>query len=367
MRRYFILFFLAFSSVCLSQEKNDVSSVFDINFFSGNTAVHQPDVLHLVSGHPNGFIASWSKKTFGEEDWQQRYNYPDYGITLSYQDFNNPILGENFGLYGHYSFYFLKRHLMLRLGQGIAYTTNAYDKIHNPKNIAYGSDLMGSTFIMINYKKENLFKNFGLQAGLSLLHYSNANVKAPNTGINTIVANLGINYNLGNQEENEYLYNIDEEKYTEPIKYNFQFASGVNQSDVVGSAQYPFYNFSFYADKRISRKSAFQIGTELFISNFLKEFIRFRSIAYPEYGISGDEDHKRISIFAGHELFINRISIITQAGYYVYYPYEFEERGYIRLGLKHYFGQSRKIFASAAVKAHAFKAESAEFGIGVRL
>ena len=367
MKKFLFLSFLILNGIVLCQDKKHNPSIFDINFFSGNAAVHQPDVLHLVTGHPNGFIASWSKKTFGKEDWQQRYNYPDYGLSFSYQDFQSPVLGENFGIYAHYSFYFFKRRLMLRLGQGMAYTTNSYDKVDNPKNIAYGSDLMGSTFIMLNYKKENLFKRLGIQAGISLLHYSNANVKAPNTGINTIVANVGINYNLGDQDNQEYISDLGEEKFSEPFRYNFQFASGVNQSDVVGSAQFPFYNFTFYVDKRINQKSAFQLGTEVFISNFLKEFIKFRSIAYPEDNSSGDEDFKRVSLLAGHELFINKISIISQAGYYIYFPYEFEGRLYFRVGLKHYFGKSRKIFASAAVKAHAFKAESAEFGIGVRL
>ena len=36
----------------------------------------------------------------------------------------NDILGNNYTLYAHYNFYFLKRNLMLRIGQGLAFKTN---------------------------------------------------------------------------------------------------------------------------------------------------------------------------------------------------------------------------------------------------
>ena len=39
----------------------------------------------------------------------------------------NDVLGNNFSLYAHYNFYFLKRHLMFRIGQGMAHNTNPYD------------------------------------------------------------------------------------------------------------------------------------------------------------------------------------------------------------------------------------------------
>ena len=308
---------------------------------------------------------SWNKKTDGKNTWEQRYNYPDYGISLLYQDLKSDALGQNFGVHGHYNFYFFDRHLMLRIGQGIAYTTKPYDKIKNHKNIAFGSRLMGSTYAMINYKKERLFDRFGIQAGLLLIHYSNGNVKAPNKSVNSITFNLGMNYNLDSHQI-AYKYNLtDDEPYKESLKYNFIFRSGVNESDVVGQGQFPFYIFSTYADKRLNRKSALQLGADLFFSNFLKELIYYYSVSYPENNIASNTDYKRVGIFVGHELFINKISIIAQFGYYVYYPYDFEGRIYQRIGLKRYFGD--KWFGAITIKSHSAKAEAVEFGIGVRL
>lgn len=361
----FILVFISTGIFFGNAQETPGNTTVDINYFYGNIARHNDDIAHLITGHPEGTIISWNKKTFGYAQWEQDFNYPDHGFSFSYQNLKNEFLGKNYALYAHYNLYFFKRNLMFRIGQGIAYTTNPYDKEENFRNIAFGSRFMSSTYAMLNYKKENIVDRFGLQAGLSLIHYSNANVKAPNTSMNSITFNFGINYRL---EENPVVYQKNERNtiFTEPIKYNMIFRTGINESDLVGSGQYPFYIFSFYADKRLNRKSSIQLGTEVFFSNFLKEFIRYRSTALLEGDdIQGDEDYKRAGIFAGHELFVNKISVVTQLGYYFYYPVDFEGRTYFRVGLKRYFGT--KIFAALTLKSHAAKAEAVEFGIGIRL
>src|SRR5690554_1061564 len=362
--RQLVTYFLCFSfGIVFSQEKQ-TKSYFDANYFSGNIALHNNDILHLIDGHPEGFILSWNKKTFGEKDWEQRYGYPVWGASFAYQDLKNDVLGTNYSVYAHYNFYFLKRHIILRIGQGLAYTTNPYDKVENHKNVAFGSSILSATYLMLNYKKERIFDRFGIQAGFSLLHYSNANVKAPNTSVNTIAFNVGLTYNL-DEADPEYIKTISKEKFTEPVKYNFVFRTGVNESDVIGSGQYPFYILSAYADKRLSHKSAVHFGTDVFFSMFLKELIYYKSVSFPEENVSGDEDYKRVGIFAGHELFINKLSVITQFGYYVYYPYDFEGRTYLRIGAKRYFGE--KWFAALTLKSHGAKAEAVEFGVGIRL
>jgi hypothetical protein len=355
-----LVVFLGFSQ----EEKQPTNAYVDVNYFRGNIALHNNSILHLIQGHPDGVIVSWNKKTFGYKEWEQLYNYPDYGMSFSYQRYDNKVLGENYGLYAHYNFYFLRRNLMLRIGQGLAYNTNPYDKYTNHKNTAFGSTILSSTYLMLNYKRERIIDKFGLQAGLSLIHYSNANVKAPNNSVNSIAFNVGVTYNI-DEEDTPFAQVKPKVKFTEPIRFNFAFRSGVNESDVVGSGQFPFYIVSAYADKRVSKKSAIQLGVDGFFSKFLEELIYYKSIAFPEENIDPDTDYKRVGVFVGHELFINKMSVVTQFGYYVYYPFDFEGRTYQRIGLKRYFGD--KLFAALTLKTHAAKAEAVELGIGIRL
>ncbi|WP_179354237.1 acyloxyacyl hydrolase [Winogradskyella vidalii] len=363
MRNLLCAILLVMSIMLYGQDKRHNTYV-DFNYFGGNIALHNNDILHLITGHPEGFFFSWNKKTFGKEAWQQRYNYPDYGASFMFQDFKNENLGVSYSLLAHYNFYFFKRNLMLRIAQGLAYNTNPYDKYKNPKNIAFGSDILSSTYLMLNYKKDRIIDRFGVQAGATLIHYSNANVKAPNTSVNTIALNVGLTYHL-DEENQDYVDNLEDEQFTEKIKYNIAFRTGINQSDVIGSERFPFYMLSAYADKRLSHFSAIQLGADVFFSNFLKELIYYQSVALPEANVSGDEDYKRVGLFAGHELFVNKLSVETQVGYYVYYPYDFEGRMYLRIGLKRYFGKN--LFGAVTLKSHGAKAEAVEFGVGVRL
>jgi len=364
MQKLLTYIFLFFTYVSLAQEDHKLFTL-DANYFYGTLLEHNPDIAHLITDHPNGMILSYNRKTYGFKSWESRYNYPDWGFSFVYQDMKNQSLGENYGLYAHYNFYFFKRNLMFRIGQGVAYTTNPYDKEKNFKNIAYGSDLLSSTYMMFNYKKERIHKGFGLQAGISLIHYSNANFRAPNTSTNTFAFNVGANYMLDYETQPEYIPSTENKKFKEKIKYNLAIRSGINESDINDTGQFPFLIVSAYADKRLNRKSAIQVGTDFFFSEFLKELIYYYSVAFPEFDVTGNEDWKRIGVFVGHELFINKMSFEAQLGYYVYYPYDFEGRVYNRLGLKRYFGD--KVFGAITLKSHGAKAEAVEFGIGVRL
>lgn len=356
-----LLCVLWFIPVCGQEERHN--SYLDLHYFHGVITEHNPDLSHLISGNPNGFIASWNKRTDGSQDWHHLYNFPDYGVSFTYQDLKNTYLGENFGLYAHYNFYFLKRKLMFRIGQGVALTTNPYDEVNNFRNNAYGSTLLSSTYMMLNYKQERLIDRLGVNLGLSLIHYSNANVKAPNTSTNSIVFNFGANYDLDasplKREEREV-----SNAYTEPVGYNLVVRGGINESDIVGSGQYPFFVGSFYLDKRINLKSALQAGIDVFFSEFLIEYNRYRAISFPEEDRTGDEDYRRIGVLLGHELFLGKMSVITQMGYYVYNPITFENDVYLRLGLKRFF--SEHLFGVITLKSHWAKAEAVEFGIGYR-
>lgn len=369
MRAVFLLLvFLIGSLKGFSQTENPKPVSISADYFYGTILEHNPEIQHLITGHPTGFLISYNNKTFGKNEWERRYNYPDWGFSALYHDSHNKHLGNVFGVYSHINWYLFNRYLMLGVGQGIGYATNPYDTHTNFYNNAYGSRLVSTTYFRGGLNWENLWNGFGIQAGVTVVHYSNANIKAPNNSTNSIVFTLGANYLLDAEDFPEYIQKEDvpSREYSEPVAFNIEFRAGVNENDVIGSGRKPFMIFSAYADKRINYKSSFQAGVDVFFSTFLKEYVRYRSIAYPEDGLTGDEDYKRIGIFVGHEWRFNRVAMIAQLGYYAYWPNEFENRVYNRLGLKRYVWENN-LFASVSVKAHWAKAEAIEFGIGYRL
>lgn len=356
--------FLLLSGLVFAQDTTEYESI-DVNFLRSNVMLHSPDLAQLITGHPEGVMVSFSKKTNGSQEWESIYNYPDYGGYFLYQDFKSQKLGQCYAVGAHYNFYFLNRNLTVKIAQGIAYATHPYDKTTNSKNIAFGSKIMANTDFLVNYKKENLIDNFGIQAGFAFTHFSLGRMKSPNSGLNTIGVNVGVNYNFREVQYRKIDTTLAKVKYAEPVRFNFVLRGGVNESPIIGSGQKPFYHIGAYADKRIGRKSALQFGTELFLTTSNKEYIKFKSIAYPEEPINADTDYKRVGIFIGHELFINRVSIEAQLGWYAYNPSKLDIDFYDRLGLKYYI--TKKIYGALAVKTHGFLAEALEFGVGVRL
>ncbi len=374
MKHFSLLVIFCFCSISLLAQEPQADEdkkyfSLEADYYYGSILEHNPDIQHLITGHPRGVTLSYNRKTFGGEAWERFHRYPDWGFTAIYQDMQNEFLGEAYSLYGHYNFYFFERNLVVRVGQGVAYSTNPFDRETNFNNNAYGSRFLSSTFLKFNYVKENFYKGFGFHAGFSIIHYSNANLKAPNNSTNTFGLNAGVSYQIDYEELPEYTPIQEGESskdYAEPIKYNVAFRFGVHESDVVGSGQFPFYIVSAFADKRINYKSTLQAGVDVMFLPFMKEFIKYRSIAFPEDNLSGDEDWKRVGLFVGHELRFNKVAFVSQLGYYVYYPFEFENRVYNRLGLKRYF-LGDKVFGSVTVRAHWAKAEGVEFGLGIRL
>ena len=209
-----------------------------------------------------------------------------------------------------------------------------------------------------------MIENVGLTAGFTFIHASNSNVKSPNSGMNVWAATVGLNYDLDpNSAQATFIPSTESMYFKEPIKFNIAYRMGINESGIIGSGVKPFYVLSAYADKRLNRKSAVQLGTDIYISTILKDFYDL-NLTIPHTNLKETSDFTRVGIFVGHELFINKISVESQIGFYAKYPYEYRGRVYETLGLKRYI--NNKWFASLRLKAHAADAETFEVGGGIR-
>lgn len=339
----------------------------DFQLFRGNIYKHTPDVAHLTTGHPDGFLLSFNRKTNGSKEWHHYFNYPEFGFSLHSMNYNMKYLGTNYAIGAHFNFYFLKRHLLLRISQGIGMTSNPYDKESNNKNNAFGTKVLDNNYFLLQYQKKNLIGPIGIQTGFMLSHFSNGRFKAPNSGLNTYSFNFGLNYNF--DKENEFIKSDSlpsKKSFREPIKYNLAFRTGRSEGPVVNLGQRQFYHIGLYADKRIGRKSTLQLGTDVFFSRYLRDYIKYVVVAKPKGQIvKPDVDYKRVGLFVGHELIINKLTIETQVGYYVYKPFKYEIDIYQRLGLKYYL--HKNIFTGVGLKSHGARAEGIEVTLGTRL
>lgn len=357
--------FLLINSLVSAQENLSKYAI-DASVFYGNTFEHNSKIAHLLSEHPTGFLLSWSKLSNPEKYWSYKNNYPELGISFSYHQSHVEALGNNYTLYGHLHWYFASRLVQFKLAQGIAYADNPYHPDKNFRNVAYGSSLLAATRLELNFVKEYLWDGLGVLAGLGVVHYSNGSIKKPNTSANTMYAHIGLRYNweqiqVPKNTELQWTKNDD----LSVFRYEAIVRGGVNQFGI-GAPTRGFLVIGGTLGKRWSYRSGWHAGVEYFHSPFLKDYAHFRSVAYPEDGYKGTEDYKRIGIYAGYDLFISdAFSLFANLGYYPYWPIPYDTRVYNRLGAKYYIAKS-PIFAMVDVKAHHFRAEAMEFGLGYK-
>lgn len=348
----------------IAQEKNHADA-FHVDYLHGRIMRHSPQILQLIQGSTQGLLFSWERKTYGDKDWQQLYNYPSYGASLLVQDMGSPELGRVYSLHGEYRFFFLERKLSLKAGLGAGYIPETYDPIENPRNTAYGSSLTASILFGLEYRLEQIFGSpMDFKFGGFLVHYSNGKTKSPNTSTNNYGVQIGLSHQFS-ETEKTYTTSVLE-PITKSWSWDLVAATGVNDSGIWGEDNEAFLTLTTSVNKRLSQRSGISLGMDVFFTPSVKTFIQYRAAAYPEEDqFQGDEDWRRVGLFLGHELYLGQWSVLSQIGYYVYYPIDYLNREYLKVGVRRYL--TDQFYASLLLKSHYSKAEAIEFGIGIRL
>ena len=362
MKKSIYILFLLLNSIAFAQEAPS-SSFFEFNYLYGNIIEQAPQIKPIAQSHPTSFLISWNHKKLDNSKFSRTYNFPDFGFSASYQNFDTKVLGEIYSAYAHYNFYLTNRNsknqVKLSSAFGLGYSTSPFDKSTNSKNWAIGSTFVASVYLRATYSREYLIDKFGINAGLALLHYSNGSFNTPNLGMNTLNISLGVNYNLEEEQlATDRKLVKTSEKY--PVYFNTAVRIGFNESKINNSGLYPFYTLSIFGTKKLNYKSVISFGTDLFFPTYMKEYIKLENTIQ---GIPEETaDWKRIGVFVGHELNMNRLSVITEVGLHVYYPYDYISVLYERFGFRKRFNQH--LFADLSLKINMFRAEGLEFGIG---
>ena len=321
-------------------------------------------VGHLASTHPAGFEATAYWLTTGKHGWESAFGFPKIGVSVFYFDFRNPILGEAFAIVPHMKWCLSQtRNAMLefKLGPGAAYTPNPWTLHSNPKNLMFSSKFNNVMYMGLEYSYR-LSSRLRIQTGLHLSHYSNAAYSLPNASINIPSVNAGLTYT----PHTERTVLKDSLK---SYKKNWSFHALVSGSIIELDANQPRKNhvvgITALASKRINRKSALNTGLEYSQNTALEKHAEriYTAANLPV------PDFRRVSIVAGHELLLGRVSLVTQMGYYIYRPFNQTPDGtpvdrslYQRYGIKYYF--NKNFFAQYTFKTYLGVAEAIEWSLG---
>lgn len=321
---------------------------------------HRSVMKHLVQGHAHGGELSLIIQTSGENEWENTFNLPRYGVTGYFSDFGfKEVLGQAGGAYLFSEIPFIKKNdwsFNSKLGFGLAYVSRVFDQNKNPKNNSVSTHL--NSLVVIGLQLNKQFNQNELSLGVDMTHISNGAAKMPNLGLNVPYLSFGytryfqsVNYKPSNNRE---LHPFVE------MRNNWQ----LNMIGIVSSRQvYPTGGNNFlvsalgvYASKKVKRKFAFDIGLDFILNQSHR-----KRLDTPINQL----DLLQIGMYAGYVLPINKLSFTLGFGTYIKNKYNLDGNIYNRFGCRYQFHD--RWSANITIKAHWGRADYFEYGLMYRL
>jgi hypothetical protein len=359
LKKYSILALILLNVLkCYAQDsiqiKNAIAPYVHLHY--GFVMPSAKDVEYLGKSHTQALEFGIEIKTRGAKYWHEAYNFPTFGFTCMAFNLNNPTLGNFIIAVPYQSLNLIKPskiELKFRIGVGIGYISNKFDRIDNHRNRVISANIGGVMHGGLEFGY-NLNKNGKIISKLYITHMSNGAYSMPNFGIN--LPTLSIGYSHFINERNEI--RIENRVIPKFKKFSFDFSSsvGFKENYPTDGERFRAFRISAYGILRTNYKNGWIIGFDGFNDLSLKDIQKRHS--------NSDFDTKRVGFLTGHELHIGKFSLVTSLGTYIYKPFKRDSLFYQRYGFKYYFTEN--IYLGVFLKTHLGVADNIEWTLGTR-
>jgi hypothetical protein len=359
-----ILFVLIiFSSITLkAQQSPKPTYILTSRIHYGFIWNFSEEVSHLSTQHMPAFELNLTKQTKGNKSWQQEYRYPQVGYSLYYYAFDpkKPV-GNALGILAHAGkkvFRTKRSNLQWRMGFGLAYVEKRFEVETNFKNNVISQRVNFTLNGQLNYNFQITPKVL-FNIGLGLTHISNGALRRPNFGINLPTMHVGIGVNISKTDDE---YKKDSLKiFRRKTYFHVSPFMGLKEVYPVNGPKYCVGGINAVVERRVNRKSGLQAGLDFSYDHSKKSEIKNDTLNLDNVFLN----RAQAAVLIGHELYLNRLSLLTQGGIYLYDPTHLNNSFYQKVGFKYYF--TEKIFVNMTMKLHLGIADWIEWGMGVRL
>ena len=359
-----ILFFLCLCSLHSFADSTTVTALKKWEIGSragiGHIWAHVSKVNYLKTSHLYNQEFIIARVPNGEKSWHHDYNYTKYGVLFAFVDFGNSEVGKGFSLIPFYDFSLLRKEkswLTFRLGIGLGYLTQKWDRVTNYKNIIIGSNLNASFDCSLNYDYA-IAKKWVLSSGVAFGHFSNAKFSAPNSGINYPKVLFGLKYrNFGHNRDDAAV--SERTKIAEFRRFGFfvNYNVGLKENTTVDNNKYFTSNLNSMFTYQSTIKSVWGLGVE-----FIHDSGKIRS-AKALNGLYKANllSYTAIGIAPSYQFVVNRSRLLFQFGYYLNNKAIMGENFYNRLALRQYISESLQFHIG--IRNHKVNAQTLELGI----
>ncbi len=299
-----------------------------------------------------------------------------YGYTFNLLKLGSEVAGSAIGAggvvmpqSGRYNYWIL--------GMGIGYLTKRYDEFTNPRNPAIGSHLNGMMHLGYHLDAGRYLNEQGwkMYAEAGLVHFSNANWRQPNFGVNIPYLSIGAKRTLFLITDGKGKANSASWKHIKQI--------GASSPPLKLRLQSPQHLLGFRLGRRqieLDQRRTFVNAVLEYNCEFPKGLLgpRLRvganvffdkSYMYKKFGLKSDaislNDFTEVAISAGSHWEYGKWGFIVDAGFYLFRPDDTKRRYYEGVGVS--YKATQRIYLIARLKAHLSSADYMEWGVSYRL
>ncbi len=353
------VFLLLQSSQLRAQEQKDPVLLNAAGHY-GFIIAHHDYLDYLIRSHIGGFELNYIKPTFGEQEWQRVYRYPEQGITYTRMWLGNPDqLGNLHGLQVFVNLPLMKREepwLFLKISSGLSYVNKHFHRVDNHKNIAIGSSVNPLVSFRLNTKFD-IGRSMRIDAGFGLTHFSNGSYSIPNLGINMVTLNLGLTCKIKDDGRSR-----NRDTVPAPIKgirLNLIASGGITEIEAAGGGKFALCEMSLNAMKTMNHKNRLGAGIDLFYNEANIEKFRRDTIT-----LSNNLQNTQLGFKLAWELTISKVSLPFEMGVYALSKYKDNGFIYHRIMTRYQVNDHWNI--NWILKTHFAKADYFALGLGYR-
>jgi len=361
------------------------SSEWSAQLMGGYLIPHHSDMMAMYR-HATGINVKYRSAINQPNDNGASIDKITYGYTFNLLNLGSEVAGYAIGAgglvmpqSGKYNYWIL--------GMGIGYLTKRYDEFGNPRNPAIGSHLNGMMHLGYHLDAGRYLNEQGwkMYAEAGMVHFSNANWRQPNFGVNIPYLSIGAKRTLF-LASNNYGKVIEIRPEVEagisnksaPWKHIEQIGAIPSRSYVrnqhllgfrLGRRQIELdqrrtfvnavleYNCEF---RRALLGPRFRVGANVFFD---------KSYMYSKFGLKSDayslHDFTEVAITAGSHWEYGKWGFIADAGLYLYRPDDTKRRYYEGIGVS--YKATQRVYLIARLKAHLSSADYMEWGVSYQL
>jgi len=309
-----------------------------------------------------------------------------YGYTFNLLNLGSEVAGYAIGAgglvmpqSGKYNYWIL--------GMGIGYLTKRYDEFGNPRNPAIGSHLNGMMHLGYHLDVGPYLNKWGwkMYAEAGMVHFSNANWRQPNFGVNIPYLSIGAKRTLFLASNN----------YGKVIEIRPEVETGINNKSApwkhieqIGAIPSRSYlRNQHLLGLRLGRRQIELDQRRTFVNAVLEYNCEFRrallgpsfrvganvffdkSYMYSKFGLKSDayslNDFTEVAITAGSHWEYGKWGFIADAGLYLFRPDDTKRRYYEGVGVS--YRANQRVYIIARLKAHLSSADYMEWGLSYHL